>query len=151
MTKADLPFWKSKTLDTMTKTEWESLCDGCGRCCLNKLEDYDSGEIVWTSVACELLDCDKCKCMDYDNRARLVPDCIPLTPKTVRELSWLPPTCAYRLIRDGEDLFPWHPLISGSSETVHSAGISVKGRCQSELKIPSDDWENFIVSWPEKP
>jgi uncharacterized cysteine cluster protein YcgN (CxxCxxCC family) len=100
----ELPFWKTKTLEEMDGTEWESLCDGCARCCLNKLEDWDTGEIVWTNVACTLLDCDSCRCRDYVNRAKTVPDCIQLTPDEVRTLTWLPPTCAYRLVRDGEDL-----------------------------------------------
>ncbi len=144
------PFWKTKTLEEMTQTEWESLCDGCARCCLNKLEDWDTGAIVWTDVACELLDGTTCRCRDYANRTDTVPDCIQLTPAEVRTLTWLPPTCAYRLVRDGEDLAWWHPLISGSPETVHLAGISVSGRTVTEAGIEIEDYENHVVSWPEE-
>ena len=124
---ADEPFWRVKRLEEMTGAEWESLCDGCGRCCLNKLEDEDTGEIAWTDVACRLLDGETCRCRDYANRQALVPDCIPLNPETVRSLTWLPPTCGYRLVEEGHDLYWWHPLVSGDPETVHEAGISVRG------------------------
>jgi uncharacterized cysteine cluster protein YcgN (CxxCxxCC family) len=97
----DVPFWRRKTLDEMTSAEWESLCDGCGRCCLNKLEDIDSGEIIWTDIACKLLDGESCRCRNYKNRRRYVPDCVKLTPESVRTITWLPPTCAYRLVADG--------------------------------------------------
>lgn len=144
------PFWKVKSLDEMSPAEWESLCDGCARCCLNKLEDWDSGEIVWTDVACELLDGETCRCKDYDNRAATVPDCIQLTPEEVRTLTWLPPTCAYRLVREGDDLYWWHPLVSGDPETVHQAGVSVRGRTVSEVGISIEDYEAHVVSWPEE-
>lgn len=134
----------------MTNAEWESLCDGCARCCLNKLEDWDTGEIVWTSVACELLDGMSCRCKDYDNRMATVPDCIQLTPGEVRTLSWLPPTCAYRLVGEGKDLYWWHPLVSGDAATVHQAGISVQGRTVSEEGIEIEDYENYVVRWPEE-
>jgi uncharacterized cysteine cluster protein YcgN (CxxCxxCC family) len=117
-----LPFWKTKSLEEMTDAEWESLCDGCARCCLNKLEDWDTGDIVWTDVACTLLDGTSCRCKDYENRAATVPDCIQLTPSEVNTLTWLPPTCGYRLVREGADLYWWHPLVSGDPETVHLAG-----------------------------
>ncbi|MES0882962.1 YcgN family cysteine cluster protein [Roseibium sp. SCP14] len=143
-----LPFWKTKTLDEMTSEEWESLCDGCARCCLNKLEDWDTGEIVWTDVACTLLDSGSCRCKDYENRAATVPDCIQLTPDEVRTLSWLPPTCAYRLVREQKDLYWWHPLVSGDRETVHAAGISVRNRTVSEDGMQLEDYENHVVSWP---
>jgi len=147
---ADEPFWRTKSLDEMTNAEWESLCDGCARCCLNKLEDWDTGEIVWTSVACELLDGTSCRCKDYDNRAATVPDCIQLTPGEVRTLTWLPPTCAYRLVGEGKDLYWWHPLVSGDATTVHQAGISVQGRTVSEEGIEIEDYENYVVHWPEE-
>lgn len=148
----DLPFWKTKTLETMDGAEWESLCDGCGLCCLNKLEDWDSGEIAWTSIRCTLLDGESCRCRDYPNRQATVPDCIQLSPQEVRELPWLPPTCGYRLVRDGEDLYWWHPLVSGDPETVHAAGISARGRTVSEDDVDIDDFEYYIVDWPtEKP
>lgn len=146
----DVPFWKRKSLAQMSQQEWESLCDGCARCCLNKLEDWDSGEIVWTNVGCELLDGNTCRCKDYEHRAATVPDCIQLTVAEVNELTWLPPTCAYRLVRDGEDLYWWHPLVSGNPETVHEAGISVQGRTVSETDVPVEEFEQHVVSWPDE-
>ena len=142
------PFWKTKTLVEMTDGEWESLCDGCGLCCLNKLEDWETGEIAWTSIRCQLLDGESCRCSDYDNRQATVPDCIRLTPQSVEEISWLPPTCGYRLIRDGEDLYWWHPLVSGDPDTVHQAGISARGRTVPEEGIAVEDYEDYLVTWP---
>ena len=142
------PFWRTKSLDEMTEGEWESLCDGCGRCCLNKLEDWDTGEISWTNVACRLLDDKTCRCGDYPNRHEKVPDCIALTPENVPELSWLPPTCGYRLVGRGRDLYWWHPLVSGDPRTVHDAGISVTGRTLSEKDIAEEDLEDHLVAWP---
>ncbi|MBZ8133093.1 YcgN family cysteine cluster protein [Afifella sp. IM 167] len=148
MKETKLPFWRDKTLEELSESEWEALCDGCGRCCLNKLEDYDTGEISWTSVACRLYDEGACRCSNYENRIKIVPECLPLTPETVREIAWLPPTCAYRLVAEGRDLFWWHHLVSGSRETVHTAGISTRGRTVSERDIDVDDWEDFLVDWP---
>ena len=125
---ANAPFWKTKSLAEMNPVEWESLCDGCGKCCLSKLEDEDTGEIVWTSVACRLFDAGACKCRDYRNRLKRVHDCIRLTPENVGTISWLPETCGYRRVHEGKDLFQWHPLVSGNSESVHDQGISVKGK-----------------------
>ena len=142
------PFWQTKTLSEMTDSEWESLCDGCGLCCLNKLEDWDTGEVVWTSIRCQLLDDQTCRCKDYENRQATVPDCIRLTVKSVGEIGWLPPTCAYRLVRDGEDLYWWHYLVSGDRETVHQAGISARGRTVSEEGIDVEDYEDYLVTWP---
>lgn len=142
------PFWKTTDLDDMSQQQWESLCDGCGRCCLNKLEDWDTGEIAWTNVACKLLDVKTCRCTDYDNRQAKVPDCIGLTPKTVRSLSWLPPSCGYRLIAEGRDLYWWHPLVSGDPDTVHAAGVSVRDRTVPEEGLDVEDFENHIVYWP---
>ena len=141
------PFWQTKTLDQMTKAEWESLCDGCARCCLNKLENETTGEIQFTDVACRLLDTEKCRCVSYDDRKRYVPDCKILTPKNIKRLSWLPSTCAYRLIDEGKDLFWWHPLVSGDPETVHQAAVSVRGRVVSERD--TDDLEGRVVGWPK--
>ncbi|MDP9839546.1 putative cysteine cluster protein YcgN (CxxCxxCC family) [Neorhizobium huautlense] len=141
-------FWKTKQLEELSPVEWESLCDGCGLCCLNKLEDWDTGAVAFTSVACRLLDGSTCRCSDYPNRQATVPDCIQLTPQEVREISWLPPTCGYRLVRDGEDLKWWHPLISGDPETVHAAGISAKDRTVSEKDVDVDDFEDYLVDWP---
>lgn len=146
-TPSEPPFWKRKTLHQMTRPEWESLCDGCGRCCLNKLEHETSGEILYTDVACRLLDPETCRCSNYENRKRYVPECQILTPRMVKKLGWLPSTCAYRLISEGQDLPWWHPLVSGDPETVHYAGISVRGRVVSERD--TDDLENRVVGWPK--
>jgi len=143
------PFWKTKSLEAMSDDEWESLCDGCGRCCLNKLEDWETGEIAWTSVGCTLLDGHTCRCRDYENRQATVPDCIRLTTEEVRSITWLPPTCAYGLVRDGKDLYWWHYLVSGDRDTVHAAGISVRGRTVPEDGIELEDYEDYIVDWPE--
>ena len=142
------PFWRTKGLAEMDGSEWESLCDGCARCCLNKLEEEETGEVFWTNVACRRLDGETCRCRDYDHRHARVPDCLRLTPETVPELAWLPPTCAYRLVGEGKDLYWWHPLVSGDPESVHQAGISVRGRTVSEEGIAVEEWEDFIVEWP---
>jgi uncharacterized cysteine cluster protein YcgN (CxxCxxCC family) len=141
------PFWQVKQLHEMTLQEWESLCDGCGRCCLVKLEDEDTGIIYTTDVSCRLLDCSTCRCTDYANRHQLVDDCIKLDPDNVDELGWLPATCAYRLVWEGKPLEDWHPLVSGSSETVHEAGISVRGRVTNETEVEIDDLPDRIVDW----
>lgn len=139
------PFWKTKRLHEMSGAEWESLCDGCGKCCLNKLEHEYTGEILYTDVACRLLDLDTCRCTSYEDRQRFVPDCRRLTPQNVGTIAWLPSTCAYRLLAEGEDLRWWHPLVSGDPGTVIEAGISVYGRIVSERD--TDDLENHVVSW----
>jgi uncharacterized protein len=147
----ETPFWKGRALEDFSKEEWERLCDGCGRCCLVKLEDEDTGDIHFTNVGCKLLDGKTCRCTDYHQRRRRVRDCVKLTPKDVRSLKWLPPTCAYKLIADGQDLKWWHPLVSGSTKTVHEAGISVKAKvAASETDVPVEDLPDFIVSWPAK-
>jgi len=148
LTMNDAPFWKTKSLTEMTGEEWESLCDGCGLCCLNKLEDWDTGEVVFTSVRCVLLDGESCRCSDYENRRATVPDCIQLDLKKVHEIGWLPPTCAHALVRDGKDLYWWHYLVSGDTETVHQAGISARGRTVSEADVDVDDFEDYVVDWP---
>lgn len=145
---AETPFWKELALADMSQAQWESLCDGCARCCLNKLEDWDTGEIHWTEVACHLLDDSTCRCADYPNRSVRVPDCVPLTPKNVTELTWLPPTCGYKLVADGRDLYWWHPLVSGDPDTVHYAGISVRGRTISENDVTVEAYEDHLVDWP---
>jgi uncharacterized protein len=142
-------FWKTKTLAEMTRGEWESLCDGCGRCCLNKLEDEDTGEFVYTRTACKLLDLKTCQCSDYPNRAARVPDCVTLTPKNVGELGWLPQTCAYRLLDEGKSLAWWHPLVSGRTETVGEAGIAVAGVAYSEEGITVEQLVDHIWKLPK--
>ena len=142
----ELPFWKQKSLRELSVDEWESLCDGCGKCCLHKLEDEDTAEIFYTEVACSLLDIGKCRCTNYHNRTLLIHDCVKLTAANLCNIPWLPATCAYRLIDEGKDLYWWHPLVSGDPETVHQAGISVRNRAIDEPK--AENLENHIVSWP---
>ncbi len=147
----DAPFWRRKSLEAMTPEEWESLCDGCGRCCLVKLEDEDSGKIHATDVACQLFDAGTCRCTDYGNRKAKVPDCVQLTPEAVRTLNWLPPTCAYKLVAKGDDLPWWHPLVSGNPQTVVEAGVSVKGKVFArEDEIDTDFIVMRLVGWPLK-
>lgn len=131
----------------MSESEWESLCDGCGLCCLHKLEDYDTGEVSYTNVACRLLDIRSCRCEKYKIRKKLVPDCVVLKPKQVKTFKWLPRTCAYRLISEGKDLYAWHHLVSGSKDTVHEVGISVMGKVISEKD--AGDLEDHII-YPDK-
>jgi uncharacterized cysteine cluster protein YcgN (CxxCxxCC family) len=142
-------FWETVPMHRMNRAEWEALCDGCGKCCLNKLEDEDTGEVALTRVACRLLDDESCLCSQYPIRHKFVPECIVLTPKTLRDnLYWLPQTCAYRLVVEGRPLYPWHPLISGDPETVHAAGVSVRGLTIPEFEVGEDDWEDHIIEEP---
>ena len=142
------PFWQAKRLDQMTAAEWESLCDGCGRCCLHKLRHEETGELSFTNVACRLLDLHSCRCTDYAGRRR-VPDCVQLTPKVLRQIDWLPPSCAYRRLAEGRGLAWWHPLVSGDPASVHAAGISVRGRAVSEKR--AGPLEHHVVDWPGRP
>ncbi|MCB2106285.1 MAG: YcgN family cysteine cluster protein [Rhodobacteraceae bacterium] len=139
------PFWRRKSLAEMTEAEWESLCDGCGKCCVHKVR-HANGRVSVTEVACRLLDLESCRCGNYERRKRLVPDCVVLTPTTVAEIDWLPATCAYRLLNEGKDLPDWHPLQTGSSEKMHAARISVRGRVISERD--AGPLPQHIVKWP---
>lgn len=141
------PFWETKSLTQLSQEEWESLCDGCGRCCLRKLEDPGSGEISYTDVACRLLDSDNCRCRDYERRLDIVKDCVSLQPRNHEQLDWMPSTCAYRLLNAGKPLADWHPLVSGSCQSVHAAGISVRERSVSEEFVHEDEIELRIVDW----
>ena len=132
----------------MTRAEWERLCDGCGRCCLHKLRDEDTDRVVFTNVACRLLNIETCRCADYEHRKNWVPDCVKLTAAKLPAIDWLPPSCAYRLVAEGKDLPWWHPLVSGDPETVHQAGISVRGRALRERD--AGDLEDHCVQWPGK-
>jgi uncharacterized cysteine cluster protein YcgN (CxxCxxCC family) len=136
-------FWEDKPLNALDPQEWESLCDGCGRCCLHKLEDEDDGTLHYTAVACRQLDLDSCRCRDYSRRRELEPDCLVVAPEN---LHWLPPTCAYRLAAAGRPLPPWHPLLTGNPETVHAAGISVRSFGVG-AEVVDGDWEleDFIL------
>jgi hypothetical protein len=134
-------------MDQMTAPEWEALCDGCGKCCLNKLEDEDTGELLFTRVACRMLDDATCRCSDYPNRKRHVPECVVLTPKTLPDIAyWMPDTCAYRLLYDGQSLPDWHPLVTGDPDSTHKAGMSMRGRTISESRVPLADWEDYPLT-----
>jgi len=132
----------------MSAQEWESLCDGCGRCCLVKLEDEDTEEIYNTTLSCALLDTCTARCTDYANRHALVSDCVRLTPENITALKWLPATCAYRIIAEGRNLQWWHPLVSGTQQTVFDAGVSVAGKVESETGVEEEDMPDYMHDWP---
>jgi len=133
------PFWETKSLAQMTAAEWESLCDGCGLCCVIRFEDEDTGEVIPTRVACRLFDAEVCRCSDYPNRKVHVPDCIQLTPWNIEALEWMPKSCAYRRLHEGKSLPAWHPLITGDPESVHAAGVSVRGQTVPEQALADPD------------
>jgi uncharacterized protein len=145
-----MPFWEDKSLEEMTRAEWEALCDGCARCCLIKLEDEDTGEIVTSDVHCRLMEPESCLCSDYRHRQERVPDCIKLDPQNVKTIPWMPVTCAYRRLAEGRGLAWWHPLVSGDPTTVHTAGISIRGRAVDEKTVARDEWEDHAVDWPDE-
>lgn len=140
-------FWKKYQLTELNPTEWEALCDGCGQCCLVKLEDEDTHEIAYTKVACTLLDCSTGQCSDYVHRKEKVLDCVQLTPEVIHNIRWLPSSCAYKRLQEGKSLPTWHHLNTGSRTSVREARKSVAGRCISEASIHEDDIEDYIVRW----
>jgi uncharacterized cysteine cluster protein YcgN (CxxCxxCC family) len=141
------PFWKVKSLKEMSPEEWESLCDGCGKCCLIQLEDEDGSRML-TSLSCKLYDGASGRCKDYRNRSVRVPDCVVLTAANVGQLEWMPKTCAYRLVHEGRDLPDWHPLVTGDPQSTFRAGMSVRGQVTSELQVADEDFEEFVRDWP---
>lgn len=142
-------FWTRIPMADMTLEEWEALCDGCGKCCLNKLEDEDTGEVVLTRIACRLFDDTTCRCANYPERKTHVPECIQLTPQGMKDVAYfMPETCAYRLLNEGKPLYWWHPLVSGSSQTVHEAGMSAQGITVNEYEVADEDWEAYVIEEP---
>lgn len=141
-------FWETKKLEELSRTEWESLCDGCARCCLIKLEDEDDGAIYYTNVVCDLLEEESCRCTKYTERTVLVPQCVVVRPEVLDQLHWMPSTCAYRLLWEGKPLPEWHPLVSGDPSSVHLAGISVRGRVYRQSSVADDDLQEHVVDWP---
>lgn len=145
MKKTDNSFWKTKTLDQMSQEEWESLCDGCAKCCIFKFEEEETGHILQTDVVCKYLDLEVCRCTQYKKRKELVPDCISITPDNILQLKWMPETCAYRLLATGQALPDWHPLVTSDPKSARKAGKTVQGRVVSETEV--DDIEEHIIGW----
>ena len=141
------PWWLAKPLHELSVKEWESLCDRCGKCCLVKLDDPDTGSTLFTDVACRLLDGASCRCKHYAARKKIVKDCVTLSPDNISSLDFMPATCAYRLLAEGRDLYWWHPLVSGDAESVHLAGVSVRHRVVSETEVADADLEDHIIDW----
>jgi uncharacterized protein len=145
------PFWKTKTLNEMTPKEWESLCDGCAKCCLVKLEDEDTKELFFTGLHCKLLDGSTCQCSDYPNRKTYVPICVKLTPEIVATVDWLPNSCAYRLVHEGKDLHDWHHLVCGDRQEIHRRGWSARGKTVTEEGVDDEDAINYVIDWFHAP
>ncbi len=143
----DNDYWRHTPLDQMSTDEWERLCDGCGKCCVIKLEDYDDGTIYYTDIGCTLLDGSTCSCTNYPKRKSIVPDCVILSPSNLDALPWMPQTCAYRLLHEGKDLPNWHPLVTGDPSTTHTSGHSVMGKIFTEGDIAEDDYPDHIKDW----
>ena len=149
---APVPFWKARPLAELNGADWESLCDGCARCCLHKLEDEEDGTVHYTDVACKLLDIESCRCRDYGQRRRRVPDCVVLTPESAAELQWLPTSCAYRVLAEGGELAAWHPLLSGDPESVHLSAVSIRDWAVSERDLSADvDLEDHLIELDPPP
>ncbi|MBU2644823.1 YcgN family cysteine cluster protein [bacterium] len=145
MTLGKKPFWENKPLTELTHEEWEALCDGCGQCCLHKIEDESTREVYYTYIACRLLDLEKCRCTNYSQRMDEVAECLRITPTGFHRMQILPETCAYRRLSEGKKLLWWHPLISNDPETVHQEDISIRGKAISEENIHPDEFENCII------
>jgi len=141
-------FWEHKTLSRMSDKEWESLCDGCGKCCLNKIIDDETEELHYTNVSCHLLHTKSCKCRKYDQRFKLVKDCVKVSLDDIQQFHWLPKSCAYRRLAEGKPIPEWHPLITGSHSAMHKGGFSVRGKIISESSIDLDNLEDYIAIWP---
>lgn len=143
-------FWEEKAFDQLSREEWESLCDGCGRCCLIKLEDEEDGSLYTTSLVCRYLELENSHCGCYAERSTLVPECLQVTPENADKLEWMPQSCSYRLLAEGRPLPDWHPLISGNRESVHAAGISVRNFALSEAEVPDEEqWQEYIIDYDE--
>lgn len=141
-----LPFWESKPLSALSQAEWESLCDGCGLCCLHKLEDEDDGAIYYTQVSCRWLDHNSCRCQDYQHRQQLVSSCLDIRASSPQIYDWLPPSCAYRLLAEGQRLPEWHPLVSGDPSSVHKSGVSLRGQMIAEHQVSEEEWPDYIIA-----
>ncbi len=147
--KTEQPWWETKNLSSMSMEEWESLCDGCGKCCLIKIQEAETERIFFTDVACQLLDCGTGRCQDYENRQSLVPDCVKLSSDTLDDLAWMPPDCAYRRLYEHKPLSFWHPLLTGDSNSTHLYGAGVVGMpLVCERDVPDDELEDHLVTWP---
>lgn len=146
MSKSTTPFWRNKSIQELSLEEWESLCDGCAKCCLQKLEDEETREIYFTNIVCDLLDREHCRCTHYQERSTLVPNCITLKPADLEDPYWLPPSCAYRLLAEGKDLPDWHPLLSGGdTQKMKLGGHTIHGKVVPEAE--ADDWEHHLIDW----